>query len=129
MISSLEQTNGIWAQLNEEFCSFPITGIDTSNGNLFMYINGAKSRWAIICGGTVKIASRPPIENQDYALRPEYLVNHNVNYLRPTYDTVNLWEIEPADKFMSIDDVTIEFTGRHFSFLLQIEKLGVSMLD
>ncbi len=83
----------------------------------------------MICAGTVKIASNPPIEG-DFPLRPEYFVGHSVNYIRPTYlENPQLWEIEPSDKFMSIDNVTMEIIGQHFSFLLQIDKFGISMMD
>ena len=128
MITSIEDTNKIWAQLNEELCSFPIEGIDDGADNLFIYMKGASKKWVIICAGTVKIASSPAI-NGEFALRPEYLVNHTLNYLRPTYDTIDYWEIEPKDRFMSIDNASIELMGEHFSFLLQIDKLGISMMD
>lgn len=129
MITNQEDTNKIWAQLNDELCSQSIEGIDDGADNLFIYMKGASKKWVLICAGTVKIASSPAI-NGEFVLRPEYLVNHNVNYLRPTYpDIINFWEIEPKDRFMSIDNVSLELMGQHFSFLLEIEKLGVSMID
>lgn len=124
-------TDRIWNQLHGEIVSYSIEGVDDGGENLFMYIRGATKKWAIICAGTVKIASSPEI-NGDFNLRPQYFVNHSVNYIRPTYtepEMERFWEIEPADRFMSIDDVSIELIGQHFSFLLQIDKLGISMMD
>jgi hypothetical protein len=129
VITNLDDTNKIWAQLNEELTSFPIEGVDAGGDNLFLYVRGSKQKWALICAGTVKIASRPAI-NGDFPLRPEYFVNHSVNYLRPTYpESVSYWEVEPRDRFMSIDNATIEIIGQHFSFLLEIDKLGISMME
>lgn len=129
MITNLEDTNQIWAQINQELQSFSIEGVEAGGDNLFLYVQGAKQKWAIICAGTVKIASSPSI-NGAFPLRPEYFVNHHINLIRPTYpNIVRYWEVEPADRFMSIDDASIELMGTHFTFLLQIDKLGLSMIE
>lgn len=129
MITNSEDTHKIWRQIHDELTSYPIEGVDASSGNLYMYIKGATKKWALICAGTMKIASSPSIEG-DFPLRPEYFVGHTVNYLRPTYpDTEKFWSVEPSDRFMSIDDVTIEILGQHFNFLLQIDHFGISMMD
>lgn len=123
-----EQTNKLWNQINQELITHGITRVDTSSGNLYLFVTTTKNKWIIICGGLVKIASIPEIkEDDEHALRPEYLVNHSINYLRPTYDEVQHWDIDAENKFMSIDNVTIELLGPNFSFLLQIDKLGLSM--
>lgn len=119
----------IWNQLHGELASYAIEGVDAGGENLFLYVRGATKKWAIICAGTVKIASSPSIDG-NFNLRPEYFVGHTVNYIRPTYtETEEFWELEPSDRFMSIDNVSIELIGQHFSFLLQIDKLGISMMD
>jgi hypothetical protein len=129
MITNSEGTYKIWDQLHGELSSYPIEGVDSSGDTLYMYIRGATKNWAIVCGGTVKIASSPEISG-DFPLRPEYFVGHTLNYLRPTYpDTERFWDVESADRFMSIDDVTIELLGQHFNFLLQIDHFGISMMD
>jgi|LauGreDrversion4_2_1035121.scaffolds.fasta_scaffold218008_3 hypothetical protein len=123
-----EQTNKLWTQINQELITHSITRVDTSSGNLYLFVTTAKNKWIIICGGLVKIASIPEIKDEDeHALRPEYLVNHSINYLRPTYEEVQYWDVDTENKFMSIDNVTIELLGPNFSFLLQIDKLGLSM--
>ena len=89
------------------------------------YVAKCPSKWFVF---SVKIASIPEIKDEDeHALRPEYLINHSINYLRPTYEEVQYWDIDTENKFMSIDNVTIELLGPNFSFLLQIDKLGLSM--
>lgn len=129
MITNIDDTNKIWRQLNDELQTYPITGVEDGADNLFLYIKGATKSWVLICAGTVKIASSPEI-NGEFTLRPEYLANHNLNYLRPTYpEIISYWEIEPKDRFMSIDNASLELMGQHFSFLLQIDKLGISMMD
>ncbi len=129
MITNLEDSNKIWRQLNEELASFAIEGVDAGGDNLFMYVKGSKQKWALICAGTLRIASRPAINGQ-FALRPEYFVNHTINWLQPTYpDNMSYWEVEPADRFMSVDNASIELLGQHFSFLLEIDKLGISMME
>ena len=123
-----EQTNKLWTHINQELITHAITRVDTSSGNLYLFVTTAKNKWIIICGGLVKIASIPEIKEEDgHALRPEYLVNHSINYLRPTYDEIQYWDVDTENKFMSIDNVTIELLGPNFSFLLQIDKLGLSM--
>lgn len=123
-----EQTNKLWTHINQELITYGITRVDTSSGNLYLFVTTAKNKWIIICGGLVKIASIPEIKEEDgHALRPEYLVNHSINYLRPTYDEIQYWDVDTENKFMSIDNVTIELLGPNFSFLLQIDKLGLSM--
>lgn len=123
-----EQTNKLWTHINQELITHAITRVDTSSGNLYLFVTTAKNKWIIICGGLVKIASIPEIKDEDeHALRPEYLVNHSINYLRPTYDEIQYWDVDTENKFMSIDNVTIELLGPNFSFLLQIDKLGLSM--
>ena len=123
-----EQTNKLWTHINQELITHGITRVDTSSGNLYLFVTTAKNKWIIICGGLVKIASIPEIKEEDgHALRPEYLVNHSINYLRPTYDEIQYWDVDTENKFMSIDNVTIELLGPNFSFLLQIDKLGLSM--
>lgn len=123
-----EQTNKLWTHINQELITYGITRVDTSSGNLYLFVTTAKNKWIIICGGLVKIASIPEIKEEDgHALRPEYLVNHSINYLRPTYEEIQYWDVDTENKFMSIDNVTIELLGPNFSFLLQIDKLGLSM--
>ena len=123
-----EHTNKLWTQINQELITPSIPRVDTSSGNLYLFVTTAKNKWIIICGGLVKIASIPEIKDEDEnALRPEYLVNHSINYLRPTYEEVQYWDVDTENKFMSIDNVTIELLGPNFSFLLQIDKLGLSM--
>ncbi len=126
-----EATNKLWEQLNLELSSFPVHTIDTSNNNFYLYINGKTNSWVMTFGGNVKIASLPTIDPNDlnFVLRPEYLLNHTLNYLRPTYDQFIPWNVESAERFMSMKDVSCEFLGPDFSFLLQIEAFGISMIE
>lgn len=129
MLSNLEQSNGLWAQLNEELNQSVVKSVDTSSGNMYLYIDTARNKWCLIAGGLVKIASIPDIKGDEWALQPEYLEGHVFEYMRPTYTEDKTWEVEQADKFMSIDNVSLEFTGPMFKFLLQIEKFGISMMN
>jgi hypothetical protein len=125
MITSREQTQHLWEQVNAELYQGYIESCDTSSGNLWIHIAGPNSKWVIVCAGEMKIASIPEIQ-PEMPLNPEYFVGHTVNVVRPTYDTETFWDVEPSDAFMSIDHVSLEILGQHFQFLLQIEKFGLT---
>jgi hypothetical protein len=125
MITSREQTHALWSQVNEELCQGIIENCDSSSGNLWIYISGPRTQWVVVCAGAMKIASIPEIK-PEMALNPQYFVGHTVSVVRPTFTEETFWDVEPADAFMSIDNVSMEIMGQHFQFLLQIEKFGLT---
>ena len=128
MITSREQTHHLWGQVNAELCEGYIESCDTSSGNLWIHIVGPNNKWVVVCAGEMKIASIPEIK-PEMSLNPDYFVGHVINVVRPTYDTETYWDVEPSDAFMSIDYVSMEIIGKHFQFLLQIEKFGLTKLQ
>lgn len=128
MIAGYEQTQRIWQQINDELLGCSIKSVDTSTGNLLIYVDGRKNEWVLVIAGRMSIASNPEMPSE-MALAPEFFVNHFVNQLRPTYSEPSFFDVDTENKFVSIDNASVEILGQHFSFMLQCEKFGFSMVN
>jgi hypothetical protein len=128
MIAGYEQTQRIWQQINEELQGASITSIDTSTGNLHIYVAGRKNEWVLVVAGRMAIAANPSLP-ESMALSPEFFVGHFVNQLSPTYSEPSFFDIDTENKFVSIDNASVEILGNQFSFMLQCEKFGFSMVN
>ena len=128
MIAGYEQTQRIWQQTNEELQGSSITSVDTSSGNLHIYVAGRKSEWVLVIAGRMSIASNPALPDE-MGLSPEFFVNHFVNQISSTFIEPSFFDVDQENKFVSIDNASIELLGPQFSFMLQCEKFGFSMVN
>jgi hypothetical protein len=128
MIAGYEQTQRIWQQINEELQGSSITSVDTSSGNLHIYVAGRKNEWVLVIAGRMSIASNPALPDE-MGLSPEFFVGHFVNQIMSTYTEPSFFDVDQENKFVSIDNASIELLGQQFSFMLQCEKFGFSMVN
>jgi len=128
MIVGYEQTQRIWQQINEELQGSRIESVDTSTGNLHIYVAGRKNEWVLVIAGRMSIASNPAMPDE-MGLSPEFFVNHFVNQLSSTFAEPTYFDVDKENKFVSIDNASIELLGQQFSFMLQCEKFGFSMVN
>jgi hypothetical protein len=128
MKTGIEQSNHLWNQLNEELLSGSIESVDTSTGNLYLYVAGRKNRWAIVVAGTMSVASNPAVD-ESFDLEPEMFAGYNINQLRPAYDDGQTWDVDQENKFLSYQNASLEILGKEYSFMLQCEHFGISMME
>jgi hypothetical protein len=128
MIAGYEQTQRIWQQINEELQGSCIKSIDTSTGNLHIYVAGRKSEWVLVIAGRMSIASNPAMPDE-MALAPEFFNGHFINQLSSTFIEPSFFDVDQENKFVSIDNASVELLGPQFSFMLQCEKFGFSMVN
>jgi hypothetical protein len=91
-------------------------------------VAGRKSQWVLVIAGRMSIASNPEMPD-NMGLSPEFFVGHFINQLSATYIEPSFFDIDQENKFVSMDNASIEILGPQFSFMLQCEKFGFSMVN
>lgn len=123
-----EQSQKAWSQLNEELLSGNVTSVDTSTGNLYIYVTGSKHKWVLVVAGMMSVATNPAVD-ESFDLEPEFFIGHVVNQLQPTYATNDTFDWDVENKFLSYNNLSLELLGPKYSFMLQCEKFGISMME